>query len=67
MHTYLNTRQIRRIDIPEFCDLCVTDGRRTPLMSRILYDNETYVKAGVTFGNHIEQMGPISGSTYYVK
>ena len=66
-NAYLNTRQIRWIDIPEFCHLCVTDGRRTPLVSRILYDNETYEKAGVTFGNLIEQMGPIAGSTYYVK
>ena len=45
----------------------MTDGKRTPLISRILYDNETYEKAGVTYGNRIEQMGPISGFTYYAK
>ena len=35
-NAYLNTRQVRQIDVPECCDLCATDGRRTPLMSRIL-------------------------------
>ena len=66
-NAYLNTRQVRRVDFPEFCNLCVTDGQRTPLMSRIAYDNKTYEKAGVTYGNYIEQMGPIFGSSYYVK
>ena len=66
-NAYLDARQVRRIDVPAFCNLCATDSRRTPLMSRIHFDNETYEKAGIAFGNHIEQMGPISGSAYCVK
>ena len=47
--------------------MCTTDWARTPLLSRILYKNETCEKAGISHGDHIEQMGPISGSSYYVK
>ena len=49
-NAYLNTRQVRRLELSEFCNLCATDKRRTCVLSRILFDNKaTYGAAGVAF------------------